>query len=99
VIAEVAEPHGGEIRKRRPFVVVSPDEINHVRETYVAVPLTLGQHPYMFRVRYELNGRRGHVVLDQLYTFDVDEIRSPVARLSPSTMRNVLATLREMFEE
>ena len=53
-----------EIRKTRPCLIVSPDELNqHLRTTIVA-PLTTGGHAYPYRVRCRLQGKTGHVVLD-----------------------------------
>jgi mRNA interferase MazF len=99
IIAELGDARGGQIRKRRPYVVVSPDELNAVRSTYIAVPLTTGNHPYRFRVPCEAMGRKGFVVLDQVYAVPAEAVRQPVGRLAPDAMRTVLARLREMFAE
>ena len=53
-----------EIRKTRPCLIVSPDELNqHLRTTIVA-PLTTGGHTYPYRVRCRFQGKAGYVVLD-----------------------------------
>jgi len=41
---------GGEIRKTRPCVIVSPDELNSHLRTFIVAPLTTGGHTYPFRV-------------------------------------------------
>src|SRR5438309_1532265 len=61
---------GGEIRKTRPCVVVSPDELNAHLRTFIVAPLTTGGHPYPFRIPCRFAGRVGHVVLDQIRTVD-----------------------------
>ena len=99
IVAEMSDARGREIRKRRPYVVVSPDDMNAARFTYLAAPLTTGHHPYRFRVPCEVLGRRGHVVLDQLYTIDARAVRRPVARIGPATVRAALLLLREMFAD
>ncbi|MDA1080344.1 MAG: type II toxin-antitoxin system PemK/MazF family toxin [Gemmatimonadetes bacterium] len=99
VVAVFANAQGGEIRKRRPFVVISPDELNEVADTYVAAGLTTGHHPYRYRVPCKFASRKGHVVLDQLYTLDASRIGPPIGRLAPREVVETLAILREMFAE
>ena len=50
---------GGEIRKTRPCVVVSPDELNAHLRTFSVAPLTTGGHPYPFRVSSRFQGKSG----------------------------------------
>ena len=91
--------HGREIRKTRPCVVVSPDELNEHLQTVVVAPMTTGGHPYPFRIACRFQKRNGYVVLDQIRTVDVDRLVRRLGRLSPSTRSAVLRTLQEMFEE
>ena len=88
---------GREIRKPRPCVVVSPNELNGVLSTLIVVPLTTGSHPYPFRIPCRFAGKSGHVVLDQLRTVDRARLTKKVGRLSPSTLKRVLGVLQEMF--
>lgn len=88
---------GGEIRKTRPCVVISPDELNACLRTFIVAPLTTGGHPYPFRVPCRFEGREGCVVIDQVRTIDRDRLVRRLGRLSPSTMGRILATLQEMF--
>jgi mRNA interferase MazF len=55
---------GSEIRKMRPCVVVSPEELNAHLRTFIVAPLTTGGHPCPFRVRCRFDGKAGHVVPD-----------------------------------
>ena len=91
--------HGREIRKTRPCVVVSPDELNEHLQTVVVAPMTTGGHLYPFRIACRFQKRNGYVVLDQIRTVDVDRLVRRLGRLSPSTRSAVLRTLQEMFEE
>ena len=61
---------GTEIRKTRPCVVVSPDDLNAHMGTFIVAPLTTGSHQYPFRIGCRFAGKDGHVVLDQLRTVD-----------------------------
>jgi mRNA interferase MazF len=88
---------GSEIRKARPCVVVSPDELNQHLRTFIVAPLTTGGHPYPFRVPCRLEGRPGHLVLDQIRTIDRERIIRRLGRLSPATLQRVLSTLQEIF--
>ena len=88
---------GREIRKTRPCVVVSPDELNGALSTFIVAPLTTGSHPYPFRIPCRFAGKSGHVVLDQLRTVDRARLTKKVGRLGPATLERVLGVLQEMF--
>jgi len=88
---------GREIRKTRPCVIVSPDELNGALSTFIVAPLTTGSHPYPFRIPCRLAGKSGHVVLDQIRTVDRARLVKKVGRLSPGTLESVLGVLQEMF--
>ena len=88
---------GREIRKTRPCVVVSPDELNAHLRTYIVAPLTTGGHEYPFRTRCRFAGKLGHVVLDQVRTVDRGRLMRRLGRLTPGTVRKALAALQEMF--
>ena len=88
---------GSEIKKARPCVVVSPDEMNHHVRTVIVAPVTTGGRPYPTRVPCRFQGVRGYVVLDQLRTVDATRLAKKLGHLPARTMDAVLATLREMF--
>jgi mRNA interferase MazF len=88
---------GAEIRKARPCVVVSPDELNAHLRTFIVAPLTTGSHSYPFRVSCRFGGRIGHVVLDQIRTVDQERLVRRLGRISLSTLGKALAILQEMF--
>ena len=88
---------GGEIKKVRPCVVVSPDELNRHLRTHIVAPLTTGGHQYPFRVPCRFKGKVGHVVLDQVRTVDRDRLVRHLGRISPGTLKRVLTVLQEMF--
>lgn len=88
---------GSEIRKTRPCVVVSPDELNAHLRTFIVAPLTTGGHAYPFRVPCRFDGRDGHVVPDQLRTVDRDRLLKRLGRLPDSTLMDLLGVLQAMF--
>ena len=90
---------GSEIRKTRPCVVISPDELNHHLHTVMVAPMTTGGHAYPWRIACRFQNRSGFVALDQLRTVDRERLVKRSGRLSIGTMTEVLKTLQEMFAE
>jgi len=88
---------GREIRKTRPCVVVSPDELNAHMGTFIVAPLTSGSHPYPFRVACRFGGKDGHVILDQIRTVDEERLGKRLGALTVATMTKVLGVLQAMF--
>lgn len=89
---------GREIKKTRPCVVVSPDELNAHLLTAVVAPLTSAGRPYPFRVPCRFEDTAGLVVLDQLRTVDRERLLRRLGNLSAPELASVLRVLREMFE-
>ena len=92
-LIELNSTRGREIRKSRPCVVVSPDELNAHMGTFIIAPLTTGSHPYPFRIACRFAGKDGHLVLDQVRTVD----RERLGALTAPTLAKVLGVLQEMF--
>jgi mRNA interferase MazF len=88
---------GGEIRKTRPCVVVSPDELNTHLRTFIVAPLSTGAFSYPFRVPCTFQRRSGHVVLDQIRTVDQERLVKRLGALPLPVLEQALAVLREMF--
>jgi mRNA interferase MazF len=88
---------GSEIRKTRPCVVVSPDELNAHLRTFIVAPLTTGGHPYPFRVCCHFEDKDGHVVVDQLRAVDRDRLIKRLGVLADATLVEVLSVLQAMF--
>ena len=97
-LVELDPTRGREIRKSRPCLVVSPDELNHHLGTAMVAPMTTAGQPYPFRIACTFGGKRGHVVLDQLRTVDRERLRRRLGTLSPAAVTSVLTVLGEMFE-
>ena len=89
---------GSEIRKTRPCVVVSPDELNQSMRTCIVAPMTAAGHSYPFRVRCRFQGKSGHVVLDQIRTVDRRRLVRELGTLSAQALQKSLHILTEMFD-
>ena len=90
---------GSEIKKTRPCLIVSPDELNEHLRTVLVAPMTTGGQAYPWRVACRFQNRAGLVALDQLRTVDTERLAKRLGRLSASTTTEVLDTLQEMFAE
>lgn len=90
---------GSEIRKTRPCLIVSPDELNQHLRTALIAPMTTGGQAYPWRISCRFQRRAGFVALDQLRTVDRERLVKRLGRLTPSTVAAVLEALQEMFSE
>jgi mRNA interferase MazF len=97
-LVELDPTRGSEIRKTRPCVVISPNELNHHLATTIVAPLTTGSHSYPFRVACRFAGKAGHIVVDQIRTVDRERLRKRLGVVTPATLRSVLNVLADMFE-
>ncbi len=96
-LVDLDPTRGEDIRKTRPCLVVSPDELNHHVHTFIVAPLTTGSHRYPFRVPCTFRGKRGQVVLDQIRTVDRDRLVRRLGALSQNVLGNCVVTLQDMF--
>lgn len=96
-LVQLNPTRGREIRKTRPCVVVSPDELNAHLRTFIVAPLTTGAHAYPFRVACRFDGTDGHVVLDQVRVVDRERLTKRLGTLTEPTLRKVLGVLLQMF--
>jgi len=85
------------LKKTRPCVVVSPDELNVHLQTVIVAPLISAGKPYPFRVPCRFENRSGHVVLDQIRTVDRERLLRRLGTLSARELESTLSVLREMF--
>lgn len=90
---------GSEIRKTRPCLVISPNELNEHLRTAIVAPMTTSGRAYPWRVACQFQRRAGFVALDQLRTLDAERFARRLGRLSPATVGAVLRGLQEMFAE
>ena len=88
---------GSEMKKTRPCLVISPNEMNKHLQTIVVAPMTSASKAYPSRVEVKHNKTIGWVVIDQIRTIDRVRIVKVLGELSDNEVRNVKSTLRETF--
>lgn len=97
VLVQLDPARGREIRKTRPSVVISPDEMSQALRTVVVAPMTTGGRAYPWRVPVTFGGKTGWIALDQIRTLDRERLLRHLGRLDTATAQKVLDTLAEMF--
>ncbi|MEP6957489.1 MAG: type II toxin-antitoxin system PemK/MazF family toxin [Nitrospirota bacterium] len=88
---------GREIRKTRPCLIISPDEMNHHIDTVIVAPMTTKGRPYPTRVPARFKGKPGQIVLDQIRTVDKARLAKRIGKIDEATKAHVLALLAELF--
>jgi len=88
---------GSEIRKVRPCVVVSPDEVNRYIRTVIVAPMTTKGQAYPTRVQCRFAGKDAQIVVDQIRAVDKARLVKRLGKISIATQQEVLARLAEMF--
>lgn len=88
---------GSEIRKTRPCLIISPDEMNRFIKTVIIAPMTTKGHAYPTRVGCKFQGKHGWVVLDQIRTVDKARLVRKLGRIDRQTQAEVLSILGELF--
>jgi mRNA interferase MazF len=96
-LVELDPTRGSEIRKTRPCVVVSPDELNAHLRTVIVAPMTTAGQPYPWRVPCRFRSKAGAVAVDQLRTVDRERLGQRLGVLPEATAREVLERLTEFF--
>lgn len=88
---------GSEIRKSRPCLIISPDEMNQYIATVIVAPMTTKGRDYPTRVPCTFKGKNGKVVLDQIRTIDKSRLVQKQGKIDKRTQDEVLSILAEMF--
>lgn len=89
--------HGSEIKKTRPCLVVSPDEMNQHLRTAIVAPMTTTLRPYPTRVGLTFQRKSGQVALDQVRAVDHERLVRKLGTIPPKTAGLVSAVLVDMF--
>jgi mRNA interferase MazF len=88
---------GKEIKKARPCLVISPDEINRFLATAIVAPMTTQKHGYPSRVACKFQGKDGQIILDQIRAVDKSRLAMKMGKIDGKTQTKVLEVLSEMF--
>lgn len=90
---------GREIKKTRPCVVISPEEMNRHLDTVIIAPMTTKGRDYPSRVAVTFQGKTGKVVLDQIRTVDKVRLVEKLGVLPQGARKKTAGVLGEMFWE
>jgi len=90
---------GHEIKKTRPCLVISPDEMNRHLKTVIIAPLTTKSHDYPSRLSLRFEGKQAWIVLDQIRTVDRMRLVKELGKLDLRHIRKVKDVIREMLVE
>ena len=88
---------GSEIRKTRPCVVVSPDEMNRHLRSIIIAPMTSTLRGYPSRVNFTFQRKHGQVALDQIRTVDKSRLVRKLGSVPAETAQLIAGTLQEVF--
>ncbi|MEX0662410.1 MAG: type II toxin-antitoxin system PemK/MazF family toxin [Balneolaceae bacterium] len=88
---------GSEIRKTRPCLIISPDEMNKHIRTVIIAPMTSTIKNYPTRVTTTFQRKKGQIILDQIRTVDKSRLIKKLGSISSAAEEKVLNTVHEMF--
>lgn len=88
---------GSEIKKMRPCVVISPNEMNRYLQTIVIAPMTTTSKSYPTRIEIRHDHKTGWIVLDQIRTIDKQRILKELGKLSKSEIKELKAIMKETY--
>lgn len=90
---------GSEIKKTRPCLIISPNEINHYISTVIVAPMTTKGQPYPTRVTCQFQRKERQIVLDQIRTIDKIRLVKLLGQITTEEQKAVLDILAEIFAE
>ncbi|MEJ7700552.1 MAG: type II toxin-antitoxin system PemK/MazF family toxin [Pyrinomonadaceae bacterium] len=88
---------GVEIQKRRPCLIISPDEMNRNVKTAIIAPMTTKARGFPTRIACQFEGKNGFIVLDQIRTVDKVRLIKKLGEIDNETRLEVLEKLQEVF--
>ena len=97
VLVNLDSTIGSEIKKTRPCVIVSPNEINKYLKTIVVAPMTTNLKSYPTRFPVKHNGKNGMVALDQIRAVDKSRILKSFQKLTKKEVLDCKAVIKETY--
>ncbi len=88
---------GYEIKKTRPCLIISPDEMNRHIRTAIVAPMTTKGRDYPSRVPVTFQKKKGQIGLDQIRTVDRNRLVKRLGKIDKRTGQKVLGVLNEIF--
>lgn len=97
VLVNLDPTPGSEMKKTRPCLIISPDEMNDSLRTLLIAPLTTTIRAYPWRVAINFQRKKGMVALDQIRTIDKRRIIGRLGKAQPAVISAVISVLDEML--
>lgn len=88
---------GSEVKKTRPCIVISPNEMNKFLHTVVIAPMTTNSKNYPTRIEVRHDNKTGWIVLDQIRTIDKQRIIKDLGQLTKSEINELKSILKETY--
>jgi mRNA interferase MazF len=88
---------GHEIRKTRPCVIISPNEMNFFLATLVIAPITSSHKDYPTRIQVKHGDKTGWVVIDQVRTIDKQRVVKILGKLTEPEIKKIKHIIKETF--
>ena len=88
---------GSEIKKTRPCVIISPNEMNKYLRTIIIAPMTTSSKKYPTRIEVKHDRKIGWIVIDQIRTIDKQRIIKNLGRLSKPEIKELKSIVKETF--
>ena len=90
---------GSELRKVRPCIVVSPNEMNEYLRTVIIVPLTSTLQAWPFRLKITVLGQKSSAACDQLRAVDKSRLKASIGKLKAADRDKLFSLLRSILSE
>ena len=88
---------GSKIKKTRPCVVISPNEMNRHLNTVIIAPMTTNLNKYPTRVPIQHNDKKGMIAIDQIRTIDKKRIVKKLGKLKNLEIIQCKNIIKETF--
>jgi mRNA interferase MazF len=88
---------GHEIKKSRPCVIISPNEMNQNIMTVIVAPMTTKSKRYPTRVSTQFQNKKGYIVLDQIRTIDKVRLIKRLGSLNKNIIKEIKQVIKEML--
>ena len=86
-----------EIKKIRPCLIISPDEMNRNIRTVIVAPMTTAGKKYPTRISCTLKKKKGQIIIDQIRTIDKSRLIKKLGTIDPNIQLEVIAILQRLF--
>ena len=90
---------GHEIKKSRPCLIISPDELNRYISTIIVAPMTTKGRTYPTRIPCIFQDKKGQIILDQIRTVDKSRLLKRLGKIDIETQKEVFTVLANLFSE